>query len=149
MEKCRIEEWELNHRGVEAVRTGKKDASWCPCAGASSRLVEEIGQGSAATFDARAESVAEKPMSRNAFKERRCIIPASGFYEWTGPKTARQPHLFAAADGAPVLAFAGLWDRSAQSPKRRRNCLLHHDCVGCQRLGGATTGFVIGMRPVL
>jgi hypothetical protein len=31
--------------------------------------------------------------------------------EWTGPRTARQPHLFSAADGSPVLAFAGLWDR--------------------------------------
>src|SRR4051794_16377667 len=45
------------------------------------------------------------------FKERRCIIPANGFYEWTGEKGAKQPHLFTAADGSPVLAFAGLWDR--------------------------------------
>jgi putative SOS response-associated peptidase YedK len=64
-----------------------------------------------ATFNARAESVADKPMFRTAFKERRCIIPASGFFEWTGPKTERQPHLFTAADGSPILAFAGIWDR--------------------------------------
>jgi putative SOS response-associated peptidase YedK len=64
-----------------------------------------------ATFNARAETVAEKPMFRGAFKYRRCIIPASGFYEWTGSKGARQPHFFTAADGSPVLAFAGLWDR--------------------------------------
>jgi putative SOS response-associated peptidase YedK len=64
-----------------------------------------------ATFNARAETVAEKPMFRAAFKERRCIIPASGFYEWTGDKGNRQPHLFTAADGSPILAFAGLWDR--------------------------------------
>src|SRR3954470_23347580 len=64
-----------------------------------------------ATFNARAESVADKPMFRNAFRERRCIIPASGFFEWTGAKGAKQPHLFTAADGSPLLAFAGLWDR--------------------------------------
>ncbi len=64
-----------------------------------------------ATFNARAETVAEKPMFRDAFKKRRCIIPASGFFEWTGSKGEKVPHLFTAADGSPILAFAGLWDR--------------------------------------
>jgi putative SOS response-associated peptidase YedK len=64
-----------------------------------------------AAFNARAESVADKPMYRDAFRQRRCIIPASGFYEWTGEKGQKQPHLFTAADGSPILAFAGLWDR--------------------------------------
>jgi putative SOS response-associated peptidase YedK len=63
-----------------------------------------------ATFNARAESVAEKPMFRDSFRSRRCIIPASGFYEWTGPKTDRQPLYFTSPSGEP-LAFAGLWDR--------------------------------------
>ncbi len=64
-----------------------------------------------ATFNARAETVAEKPMFRDAFKRRRCIIPASGFFEWTEEADGKQPHLFTAADGSPILAFAGLWDR--------------------------------------
>ena len=64
-----------------------------------------------ATFNARAETVAEKPMFRGAFRSRRCIIPASGFFEWTGEKGDKTPHLFSAADGSPVLGFAGLWDR--------------------------------------
>ena len=64
-----------------------------------------------ATFNARAETVSDKPMFRDAFKRRRCLIPASGFYEWTGEKGDKQPHLFTAADGSPLLAFAGLWDR--------------------------------------
>ena len=63
-----------------------------------------------ATFNARAETVATKPMFRSAFKSRRCIIPASGFYEWTGRPGAKMPHYFSAPDGRP-LALAGLWER--------------------------------------
>ena len=63
-----------------------------------------------ATFNARGEEAASKPMFRSSFKKRRCIIPASGFYEWTGPKTHRQPHYFTKANGQ-ILGFAGLWDR--------------------------------------
>jgi putative SOS response-associated peptidase YedK len=63
-----------------------------------------------ATFNARAETVASKPMFRDAFRKRRCIIPASGFFEWTDSAGGKQPHYFSAADGS-ILAFAGLWDR--------------------------------------
>lgn len=62
------------------------------------------------TFNARAETVAEKPMFRSAYKSRRCIIPASGFYEWTGPKTGRLPWYISATDGKP-MSFAGLWEK--------------------------------------
>ena len=64
-----------------------------------------------ATFNARAESVADKPMFRDAFKGQRCIIPASGFYEWTGEKGNKQPHPFTAA-GAPLFLplCRFLWD---------------------------------------
>ena len=61
------------------------------------------------TFNARAETLAERPMFRGAFKYRRCVIPASGFYEWTGAKGAKTPHYFTSRDGRP-LAFAGIWD---------------------------------------
>ncbi|MGE4172760.1 MAG: SOS response-associated peptidase [Methylocystis sp.] len=61
------------------------------------------------TFNARAETVAEKPMFRSAFKARRCIIPASGFYEWTGKAGSKTPHYFSAPGGEP-LALAGLWE---------------------------------------
>lgn len=87
-------------RGVTGMRWGLVPVWW-------KKPLTELPS----TFNARAEMVAEKPMFRDAFKKRRCIVPASGFYEWTGEKGAKQPHLFSAADGAPVLAFAGLWDR--------------------------------------
>jgi putative SOS response-associated peptidase YedK len=63
-----------------------------------------------ASFNARAESVADKPMFRDAFKRHRCIIPASGYYEWFKKPDGKQPYFISAADGG-VLSFAGLWDR--------------------------------------
>lgn len=62
-------------------------------------------------INARAETAAEKPSFRNAFKKRRCLVPADGFYEW--PKTAKkgpkQPYLIRLKSGQP-FAFAGLWE---------------------------------------
>lgn len=63
-----------------------------------------------ATFNARVETVATASMFKDAFAKRRCLIPASGFFEWTGPKEARLPWFISSPDGLP-LAFAGLWDR--------------------------------------
>jgi putative SOS response-associated peptidase YedK len=62
-----------------------------------------------ATFNARAESVAEKPMFRDAFKRKRCLIPASGYYEWQDTPGGKQPWYFTRADGEAVTT-AGLWD---------------------------------------
>ncbi len=62
-------------------------------------------------FNARAETVATKASFREAFRERRIIVPADGFYEWRKPATgARQPYYFSRGDGEP-LAFAGLAER--------------------------------------
>lgn len=63
-----------------------------------------------ATFNARAESVTDKPMFRDAFKRRRCIVPASGYYEWIARPDGKQPYFISAADGS-TLSFAGLWER--------------------------------------
>lgn len=61
------------------------------------------------TINARAETVASKPSFRAAFRRRRCLVPADGFYEWTGPRGKRQPHNIHRSDGYP-LALAGLWE---------------------------------------
>lgn len=61
-------------------------------------------------INAKAETVAEKPAFRDAFKARRCIIPADGFYEWKklDPKT-KQPYAIVMKDRS-VFGFAGLWE---------------------------------------
>ncbi|MFZ1151488.1 MAG: SOS response-associated peptidase, partial [Xanthobacteraceae bacterium] len=63
-----------------------------------------------ATFNARAETVAEKPFFREAFKRNRCLIPVSGYYEWQDMPDGKQPWYFTARDGSPALTIAGLWD---------------------------------------
>lgn len=61
-------------------------------------------------INARAETVAEKPSFRSAFKQRRCLILADGFYEWQRQNGKKQPFFFQERDGQP-FALAGLWER--------------------------------------
>lgn len=60
-------------------------------------------------INARAESAAGKPAFRTAFKHRRCLVPADGFYEWKRVEKKKRPYFFGSADKRP-LAFAGLWE---------------------------------------
>jgi putative SOS response-associated peptidase YedK len=61
-------------------------------------------------INARAETVAEKPAFRQALEKRRCIVPATGFYEWQGAPGQKQPYAITFPD-QPVFGFAGLWER--------------------------------------
>lgn len=60
-------------------------------------------------INARSETVAEKPAFRAAYKYRRCLIPASGFYEWQKQNGHKQPYYIHHAEAQP-LALAGLWE---------------------------------------
>ncbi len=60
-------------------------------------------------INARAETVATKPSYRSAFKNRRCLILADGFYEWQKTSDGKQPYYIHMEDGSP-FAFAGLWE---------------------------------------
>ena len=62
------------------------------------------------TFNARVETASTKPVFRAAWKSRRCLIPASGYYEWPGTGKDKQAHYIHATSG-PLLMFAGLWER--------------------------------------
>ena len=61
-------------------------------------------------INARAESVAEKPMFREAYQKRRCLVPASGFYEWRKSGKEKIPYYFSPINENEPLVFAGLWD---------------------------------------
>jgi putative SOS response-associated peptidase YedK len=74
------------------VRSGSKDASMA-----------------AKCINARSETIETRPAFRDAFQKRRCVVPADGFFEWTGPKTARQPTWFHREDSR-LLLFAGLYE---------------------------------------
>ena len=61
-------------------------------------------------INARAETVAEKPAFREAFMRRRCLVLASGFYEWAQTPSGKRP-FFISRSGQEIIAFAGLWER--------------------------------------
>jgi putative SOS response-associated peptidase YedK len=73
-------------------------------------------------INARAETVAEKPSYRKAFKERRCLILADGFYEWQKTDSGKQPFYIRMEDESP-FAFAGLWE-SWQNGREIRSCTI-------------------------
>jgi putative SOS response-associated peptidase YedK len=66
-------------------------------------------------INARAETLESRAAFKAAFRERRCVIPADGFFEWVGPKNARQPLWFHRPDRG-LLLFAGLYEYWALSP---------------------------------
>ena len=60
-------------------------------------------------INARAETLAEKPAFKSAYQQRRCLIPATGFYEWQQLEQGKQAHCISREDHQ-LFAFAGLWD---------------------------------------
>ena len=60
--------------------------------------------------NARGETVAQKPSFRDAYRRRRCLVPANGFYEWQRVDARKQPYYVYPARGE-LFAFAGLWER--------------------------------------
>jgi len=75
-------------------------------------------------INARAETITQKPAFRTACRERRCLIPASGFYEWVKDEAGnRLPYYIFSADGAPV-AFAGIWQRWERGDEPLTTCAI-------------------------
>ena len=70
---------------------------------------KEPNQIKTTLINARAESAAGKPSFRGPLRHRRCLVPATGFYEWTGRPGAKQPHHMTPRDGS-LMALGGLWE---------------------------------------
>jgi putative SOS response-associated peptidase YedK len=71
-------------------------------------------------INARAESVADKPAFRSAFKRQRCLIPANGFYEWKKTGGKKEPYYFRLKDKS-MFAFAGLYETWSDAEKKEIN----------------------------
>ena len=85
-------------------------------------------------INARSESVHEKPTFRSAFRQRRCLVPATGYYEWAtelGRYKTKQP-VFISRDDEKLLAFAGIFDRwiSPEGEIRNSVAIITRDAVG-------------------
>jgi putative SOS response-associated peptidase YedK len=78
-----------------------------------------------ATFNARAETIADKPMFRESFKRRRCLMPASGYYEWHTTPEGKQPYYFTRRDGR-TMTIAVIQDGWVipQSREALRSCAM-------------------------
>jgi putative SOS response-associated peptidase YedK len=73
-------------------------------------LTPAWARGPRPIINARSETIAEKPSFRSSFQRRRCLVPATGFYEWQKIGSAKQPFCIRQRDGG-VFAFAGIWER--------------------------------------
>lgn len=92
---CRLDD--SRRRVITRLRWGLVP-SWAKDVGIGARLI-----------NARAETVGDKPAYRSAFRARRCLVPANGWFEWQRAGHSKQPWFVALADGSPV-SFAALWE---------------------------------------
>ena len=102
---------EGGQRRLEVLRWGLIPP-WADDPGIGSRMI-----------NARSETAPGKPSFRRAFRERRCLIPADGFYEWQRTNGAKQPYYIHMEDGLP-FAFAGLWESWSKGEGEIRTCTI-------------------------
>ena len=114
------------------IKSSKKESSWTDAQWGN---FPSSNSPKAQKFpiNARSETVAEKPTFEESFQQRRCIVPADGYYEWQVEGHQRKPHFFHLAERS-TFAFAGLWKEAdgkdsftILTRSATPNCLhLHH-----------------------
>ncbi len=126
--------------GVEEVRTASLEASYNVAPtdqvyavrqAEGRRLLEAMSWGLPSwsevsppiRINARAETIASRPLFAESFRRRRCLLPADGFYEWERLRTGRQAHYFYAVEGHP-LGFAGIWSPHPASDGSLATCAV-------------------------
>ena len=106
----------------------------------------------ARAFNAKAETVKDKPMFRSAIDRRRCIVPADAFYEWApaadgDPTRRKQPWCFRASSGPGLLLVGGLWEQWRPSDQESATPL--HTCTILTTVANELVGRVHDRMPVL
>lgn len=99
-----------------------------------SKSTEEAAKSQSKAINARSETVHEKPTFRKAFRSSRCLVPATGYYEWAtelGPYKPRQP-IYVSRDDEKLLAFAGIYDQwlSPEGETKTSLAIITRDAVG-------------------
>ncbi len=94
-------------------------------------------------INAKAETLSEKPSFRSALRKRRCLIRASGFYEWQQQGRQKQPYYFFVKDNG-LIAFAGLWERWESSEGE-----VLESCTIVTTYANETVATVHGRMPVI
>ncbi|RME35645.1 MAG: SOS response-associated peptidase [Gammaproteobacteria bacterium] len=105
------------------TRTGRQTRAFLPVWGLRPAWFRRPSTG---PINARWETAAEKPMFRRAWRQRRCLIAADGYYEWEGKPGRRQPWFIRLGKGTPFF-FAGLWEESGERPTA---CILTTSAAG-------------------
>jgi putative SOS response-associated peptidase YedK len=90
-------------------------------------------------INARSETLTEKPSFRNAYRRRRCLILADGYYEWQRSGPVKQPYFIAFEDGE-AFGMGGLWGAGAIHQQRASRDLLHRDHVAIATVAPSTIG---------
>lgn len=91
-------------------------------------------------INARAETLTERRLFAEAYRERRCLVPADGFYEWTESGDGKQPYFVSRADGQPLL-LAGLWE--TWTPEQKQTGLGEFGSGGPSRNAEPVSSFTI------